>query len=88
MFSAAADFPVGVSEEASEHLDIEITLALEVAIKSAVRQAGTCHDLLERGIVKAVAIEKPARAIDHFLLLIAPYISLFTARRGPPERPH
>ena len=52
-----ATLPFRVGEEAPEYLCLESALAFEIATKSAVRQAGAGHDLMDRNIFKAMAIE-------------------------------
>src|SRR5208282_116030 len=63
-----AVFPIGVGEEAAQHLDIEVALAFEVAVKPAVRQPHAGHNLVQGDIFESVAIEKLARAVDDVFL--------------------
>ena len=46
-----------IGKEAPLHLSIQIALALKIGIEPAVRQARTRHDLIERDILKSMAIE-------------------------------
>jgi hypothetical protein len=46
MHALPATLPIRVGEETSQNLGIEIALAIEIAIESAVRETGGCHDLL------------------------------------------
>src|SRR6202030_1252255 len=68
MHTFPAVFPVWVGEEAGKYFCIEVALAFEVAVKSAVCQAGSRHYLMERNIFKSVAIEELACAINDFSL--------------------
>src|SRR5260370_41579632 len=63
-----AVFPVRVGKEARQYFGIEVALAIEVAIKPAVRQAGSGHDLMERNSLKSIAVEKLASAINDYSL--------------------
>src|SRR6266576_1247788 len=68
MHSFPAAFPFRVSEEAPQHLGIQIALALEIAIESAVRQARAGHDLLERNALRAIPVKQLACTVDDVLL--------------------
>ena len=50
--------------ETIEDLGIQVALALEITIEPAVRAAGMRHDLGDRNIFEAAAIEQPAGAVD------------------------
>jgi hypothetical protein len=52
-----AAFPLRVGEKASEYFGIQIALALEITVESAVRKSYTSHDLVERNTLKTMAIE-------------------------------
>jgi hypothetical protein len=49
--------PLRIGKEAPQYLSIQIALALKIGIEPAVRQARTRHDLIERDILKSMAIE-------------------------------
>ena len=55
--SFPAVFPVGIGEEATEYLGVQIALAFEIAVKAAVGEARASHDLLDRNTLEAMAIE-------------------------------
>jgi hypothetical protein len=59
-----AALPFRVGEEASQHFGVQITLAFEIAVETAVGQTGAGHDLLNRNILEAMAIEKLPRALN------------------------
>lgn len=63
-----AAFPLRIGKEAPQYLSIQIALALKVGIEPAVRQARTGHDLFERDILKSMAIELPACAVNDAFL--------------------
>src|SRR5260370_39420309 len=67
-----AVFPVRVGEEARQYFGIEVALAIEVAIKPAVRQAGSGHDLMESNSLKSIAVEELASAINDYSLYCGP----------------
>jgi hypothetical protein len=73
-----AILPFRVGKEASQDLGIEIALAFEVAIESAVCQARACHDLLQRDTLETIAIEQPTRAVDD----VSSYFEAVTSRIG------
>lgn len=39
-------------------------LLWKIAVEATVGQTSACHDFLDRDVLKSVAIEQPARAID------------------------
>jgi hypothetical protein len=69
-----AALPIRIGEEAAENFGVEIGLALEIAVKAAVRQARASHDLAYGDIIKAAAIEKPSGVLNN----LAFYFSAMT----------
>jgi hypothetical protein len=67
MHALPATLPFRVSEEAAQHFRIQIALALEIAIESAMGETCAGHDLVDRDILEAVPVEQAARAVDDFL---------------------
>ena len=53
-------------KEAAQNFAIQIAFAFEVAVKSAVRQARTGHDLRDRDVIESVPVEQPAGALNNF----------------------
>src|SRR5580692_10826755 len=67
-FAVAPVRVTSVGKEASQHLGIEVALALEVAIEAPAGQSGAFHDLVERDFFKAVAVKETACAGDDLFL--------------------
>lgn len=67
MHAFPAILPFRVSEEAGQDIHVEVALALEIAVKAAVREACSNHNLADRNAFKSVAIEQSAGAINDFL---------------------
>jgi hypothetical protein len=63
-----AAFPIRVGEKAVENLGVKVALAVEIAVKTAVSEAGAGHDLVDGDTFKAMAIEKFAGALDDVFL--------------------
>src|SRR5437868_15387800 len=59
-----AVLPFRIGEEASQHFGVEVALAFEIAVETAVGETCAGHDLLNRNILEAVAIEKLSRALN------------------------
>jgi hypothetical protein len=57
MYAFPAVFPFGVGEEASEYFGIKVALAIKIAVETAMCQASSGHDLLDRDALEAIAIE-------------------------------
>ena len=70
-----AVLPIWIGQEASQHFDIEIALAFEVAIKSAAGEARVGHDGIHRDVFKPMSIEEPPGALDN------PAANLFAVTR-------
>src|SRR5260370_17869475 len=63
-----ATLPFRVGEEAIQHFGVEIALAIEITVETAMGQSRSGHNLLDGDTLKAVAIEELARAFnDGFL---------------------
>src|ERR1700721_3908674 len=78
-----AVLPPRISEKTIQRFNIKIALALEVVIESAVRQPRARHDLVERNLLKAMAIKKSASALDDLLFH---FVSVsFWIRNGTPS---
>src|SRR5690242_9967754 len=60
--------PFRVGEKARQRLGVQVTLAVEITVEAAAREAGVGHDLIDGYAFKAMAIEKPARAVNDLLL--------------------
>src|SRR6266567_9244005 len=56
--------PLGIGEEAAQHLGVEIALALEMPVEPATREARARHNLLDRYLIESEAIEELASAMD------------------------
>src|SRR5438270_12659716 len=67
VYAFPAAFPFRVGQETTQHFRIQVAFAFEIAIKTAVRQTGPGHNLLNRYIFEAVAIEKLSRALHDIL---------------------
>ena len=61
-----AALPIWIGEEAPQYLRVQLALALEIAVEASVCEARPGHDLSDGDIIKAVAIEEPARALNDF----------------------
>jgi hypothetical protein len=57
MHAFPAVFPIRIGEQAPKNFGIQIALAVEIGIESAVGEACTCHDLGKRDLLKSIPVE-------------------------------
>jgi len=64
LYPLPAVLPFRVGKKAIQRFDIKIALAFEVVVESAARQTRARHDLVKGYLLKAMAVKKPACALN------------------------
>src|SRR3984957_18351115 len=67
-------------DETADRFRVKYALALEVAVKTAARHSGACHDVVDGSCGEAVAIEKLQCALNDFLAHLLAMMSLSHVR--------